>query len=612
MDSSKVSHISVIFFFQTRTSRGVIAFILCIIAGCRVNAQEPPDLNPLDAAAYQEILEEIEAVRLDINRASADDLIILPWISPEVGHQIEAYRTESGPFRDLEDLLQVAGMTRETLRAAAPYLTVKAPVRVSAKTRLRLSESSAAPNGLQALRISHRSEAALPNLAELAVLTERDPGEPDLTDFWTGYLVTSRIPGTDRLIFGDFRPGFGQGLILSRHYRTASTFDAARPQTPRRVAYRSSVENGAFRGLYAERTWRGLAFSVIISRNSWDAQIHEAGAEIKIGGVHSSKTGQMRKDMLGERTIGLRVSQDLSGGTLGATLLRSRFNPSVVLHDRSTGQNSLVGVDWSLRLRQFAFFGECARSTESQLAWAAGVLLKGDRFRLVGLARRYGPRFQSLRGKGFSAYSGSPKNEWGIFLGGEWRPARRTKLEASLDRYGRIRPERLASLPSRGARARFRLTRRLGQALRFRLASGARIQIPSETGSRRRIRGDLSWSGDRGQLQVWTERSWLTSSDQTASGFAGGFNVQMGRPSGFRVDIWGTTFGISGYGVRIFTFVPSVWGGSQLLTLAGRGNAGGIRAGWSGDWCRITVRHAVRHASSTTMSWAIQVELGRL
>ena len=502
-------------------------------------------------------------------------------------------------------------MTRETLRAAAPYLIVKAPVQISAKTRLRLSETSADPNGLQALRISHRSEAALPNLAELSVLTERDPGEPDLTDFWTGYLVTSRIPGTDRLVFGDFRPGFGQGLILSRYYRTASTLDAARPRTSRRVAYRSSVENGAFRGLYAERTWRTLAFSVIISRNSWDAQVDEAGAEIKIGGLHSSKTGQMRKDMLGERTIGLRVSRDLAGGTFGATLLQSRFSPSVVLHDRPTGQSSLVGVDWSLRVRQFAFFGECARSTESQLAWTAGILSKGDRFRLVGLARRYGPRFQSLRGKGFSAYSGSPKNEWGIFLGGEWKPGGRTKLEASLDRYGRIRPERPALLPARGARARFRLTRRLGQALRFRLASGARIQIPSETGSRRRIRGDLSWSGDRSQLQAWTERSWLTYSNRGASGLAGGFNVQMGRPSGFRVDIWGATFWISGYDARIFTFVPSVWGGSQLLTLTGRGNAGGIRAGWRGERCRITVRYAVRRASSTTTSWAVQVELGR-
>ena len=126
--------------------------------------------------------------------------------------------------------------------------------------------------------------------------------------------------------------------------------------------------------------------------------------------------------------------------------------------------------------------------------------LRLDGLRLVGLARRYDPQFQSLRSRGFSAYSGSPENEWGIFHGGVWKPRKRMKLEASLDRYGRIRPENAGALPPRGERAHFRLTHRLNQTLSLRLSFGSQLETLSETRTRRHVRTDLSWSDDRGRL----------------------------------------------------------------------------------------------------------------
>ena len=226
-----------------------IPFSFSLLICCSANAQEHPSLGPADAEAYQEILEGIEGLRLDINYASASDLRVLPWFSSELAHQSETHRAEFGPFYNLADLLQVAGVTRELLRAAEPYLTVTVPFHFSAKARLRLSENSVS-GALSTQRISHRTEFSVPNLADFAVLTERDPGESGPADFWTGYLVTSRFPGTDRLILGDFRPGFEQGLILSIHQRTSSVVGLARPQTSPSVAYRSSTENGALCELY--------------------------------------------------------------------------------------------------------------------------------------------------------------------------------------------------------------------------------------------------------------------------------------------------------------------------------------------------------------------------
>ena len=598
-------------FFHNWLRRVKIPFPLSLIVCCSVDAQEHPSLNPADAEAYQEVLQEIEGLRLDINRATASDLLALPWFSSEIAHQIESHRVESGPFNRLADLLLVAGMTREVLRAAEPYLTVATPLKVHAKTRARVTDLSGSSTDLQNLRISHRTEFSLPNLFEATVLTERDPGESGLADFWTGYVATSRFLGTDRLILGDFRPGFGQGLILSRYQRTSSAIGSARPQTSQSVAYRSSAENGALRGLYAESTWQGLTWRAIFSRSTWDAQIHETGAEIKVGGLHSTEMGQNRKDRLEERTIGIRLTRRLSAGTLGATLMRSRFNPPLVHESASSRQYDQAGLDWSVHVGRFACFGESALSSNRHHAWVAGTVLRLDGLRLVGLARRYGPQFHSLRGRGFSAYSGSPQNEWDIFLGGVWKPRKRTKLEASLDRYGRIQPQQGDVLPPRGERTRFRLTHRLSRSLSLRISFGSRLETERDTRSRRRVRTGISGSRGRGRLQVWAERSWLSAFDKNGAGLASGFNVRMGRRSGIQVALWATVFRVSDYEARIFTFVPSVWGGSQLLTLTGRGNAGGLRLGWSGGRSRVTVRYAIRQTSAgTTPSWAFQIELG--
>ncbi len=590
-----------------------IPFSVSLLICCSANAQEHPSLDPADAEAYQETLEGIEGLRLDINRASAGDLRVLPWFSSELAHQIETHRAESGPFHNLADLLQVDGVTRELLRAAEPYLTVTVPFHLSAKARLRISEHSGTSGDLNAQRISHRTEFSVPNLVDFAVLTERDPGESGPADFWTGYLVTSRFPGTDRLILGDFRPGFGQGLILSRHQRTSSVVGSARPQTSPSVAYRSSTENGALRGLYAESAWRRLNGSAILSHSRWDAQIHESGAEIKTGGLHSTETGRHRKDRLEERTIGIRLTHPLYAATIGATLLRSRFNPPLLQDEAPSRQNDLAGLDWNLHFGRFACFGELAFSSGRHPAWSTGAVLRLDGLRLVGLARRYDPQFQSLRGRGFSAYSGSPENEWGIFLGGVWKPRKRMKFEASLDRYGRIRPENAGALPPRGERTRFRLTHRLNRTLSLRLSFGSQLETLSETRTRRHVRTDLSWSDDRSRLQVWGERSWISAFEEGGSGLASGINLRGGGRTGFQVALWGAIYTISAYEARIYAFVPSVWGGSQLLTLTGRGYAGGPRLGWGGKRSRVTVRYAIRRTlAGFTPSWAIQVELGNL
>lgn len=63
--------------------------------------------------------------RLDINRATVDQLDALPGLSRTVAENIVAYRQVNGFFTSVEDLLNVTGVGASTLDAIRDWITVK-------------------------------------------------------------------------------------------------------------------------------------------------------------------------------------------------------------------------------------------------------------------------------------------------------------------------------------------------------------------------------------------------------------------------------------------------------------------------------------------------------
>ena len=51
----------------------------------------------------------------------------LPGIGPAKAEAIAAYRTEHGPFRTVDQLMEVSGIGEATLEALRPYITASAP-----------------------------------------------------------------------------------------------------------------------------------------------------------------------------------------------------------------------------------------------------------------------------------------------------------------------------------------------------------------------------------------------------------------------------------------------------------------------------------------------------
>ena len=64
---------------------------------------------------------------LDLNAATIEQLEQLPGVGPRTAKEIVKFREKSGPFRRVEDLLVIRGITKRRLEQLRPYVTVTPP-----------------------------------------------------------------------------------------------------------------------------------------------------------------------------------------------------------------------------------------------------------------------------------------------------------------------------------------------------------------------------------------------------------------------------------------------------------------------------------------------------
>ena len=63
--------------------------------------------------------------KININTATIDDLKVHPYIKWSIANPIVAYRTEHGPFANVEDIKKVMAVTNEIYEKIAPYLVAQ-------------------------------------------------------------------------------------------------------------------------------------------------------------------------------------------------------------------------------------------------------------------------------------------------------------------------------------------------------------------------------------------------------------------------------------------------------------------------------------------------------
>jgi len=93
-------------FDANRIALTFLAMAVAILALTAAGQKRPPD-HPLD-----------------LNSATIQQLEQLPAVGPSIANAIVQFREKSGPFRRVEDLLAIRGITKQRLEKIRPYVVV--------------------------------------------------------------------------------------------------------------------------------------------------------------------------------------------------------------------------------------------------------------------------------------------------------------------------------------------------------------------------------------------------------------------------------------------------------------------------------------------------------
>ncbi|MFZ1699887.1 MAG: helix-hairpin-helix domain-containing protein [Pyrinomonadaceae bacterium] len=88
----------------------VIIFATLLIASCSARVEYAPIANQFDPNA------------ININTAPAEELERLPSIGPKTSEAIIQFRDENGPFRRVEHLMLVRGVSERRFAEIRPHL----------------------------------------------------------------------------------------------------------------------------------------------------------------------------------------------------------------------------------------------------------------------------------------------------------------------------------------------------------------------------------------------------------------------------------------------------------------------------------------------------------
>ncbi len=417
-----------------------------------------------------EDLSERMSEPINLNTATREQLSQFPFLND---HQIEnllAYLYIHGEMQTLYELQLVGGMDRRTIDYLLPFICLRPvekklpPLRwkevyrygkqeVLTRLDIPLYERKGYEDVYLGTPQYHSLRYGFRYRDELyaGVTAEKDAGEPMAAlhnragyDSYSFYFLLKNRGWLRSLAVGNYRLGFGQGLVVNNGFLLGKTSSADFFQhRPAGIGKHSSTdEYNYFRGIAGSFSLsEPLTASAFYSHRSLDGKVEEGViTSISRTGLHRSRTEADRRHALALQLAGGNLTYQKDKLKLGLTGIYYFFDrpyrPELRKYARYQLQGRTfynIGADYQYRWHRWLWQGEAAVGKKGFAVLNRLLYTPSQLYRFMLVHRYYAHDYWAMFARSF-AESGV-QNENGWYVAGEVSPIAWWTFFASVDLF---------------------------------------------------------------------------------------------------------------------------------------------------------------------------------
>ena len=448
---------------------------------------EEPEEEADDSDLYEIIAFYLENP-VDINNATAKELLKLPYLDAAAAQLIVTHRAKYGTYFSTNELYTVIGLPEEVVIKILPFLSAKNQEQtkkpreedsrsfsVNLRNRLirDIQERKGFTNNIfegSQEKIYNRVNIEYKSFLKAGFLAEKDAGEKSYYDYHSGYVNLTDIYGIKNMIIGDFHVHFGQGLALWNSYGFSKGSDAVFTTKKSSATIKPSTgsdESNFFRGAAINYAWEQAGITGFYSRKGIDATLDSIKriTSLAVDGFHRTEAERTKHNSVEEITAGTIITyspfSQLSGGFLYYNSHFTRSFISSKIYDIKGNNFNYYSSYLDLVLANINIYGEISFYNKSQAAYITGLQLNpSPQFCYSILIHNYPVTYNSIHGSGFGSGRGARNNESGIYNGFRWRTSIGT-VNFYFDQFIYPYATFTNPLPSEGNEFMFRFSTRL-------------------------------------------------------------------------------------------------------------------------------------------------------
>ncbi len=424
----------------------------------------------------EERLDALRAIHdnpFDINTASRDELLDLPFISPVQVDSILSYVSKYGPLLSLGELSLVPRIDYQTRFLLTAFLVCR-PVKATkpdAKKLILNGRHDIAVNFATPLYtaagykdnslndnnkyLGDKNRAAFKysynykDELKYGISAEKDAGEPfacrgnTLFDSYSFHIFRKQKNGKYTLALGDYRINLGEGLIAGNQYFSGkkialSYYNNRSIITP----HTSYSERDFFRGIAGSLRLGKFLTTAFVSYKPNDAVINDSNnvTSITNNGYHRTIPEQKRRGNLNDLTFGGDFSYDQKIMKLGLSAIYTHYDKPLSPRNVEYNRYAMRGKDfhafslhYAINHKAISSRGEAAISETSAVAFVNTIKWRAtNRTTLVNILRSYSMKYVQPYAECFKS-SGRVSNEQGIYLGAKSEVLKSLTLQGYAD-----------------------------------------------------------------------------------------------------------------------------------------------------------------------------------